>query len=138
MMKRALWAFTWLRWRMIVNSATSAQRRDALERVSRAAALIIPGLLLATAVSSLASSIAFGAYGGWYSVTHPLQAAGVLTAVRVFLLIVSVFAVLVPLFVGAHGGASRVTRLLLLPLPRRALHGIEVLACLTDPWMVFV
>ena len=45
---------------------------------------------------------------------------------------------LVPLFVGAHGGAGRVTRFLLLPIPRRTLHGIETFACLTDPWMVFV
>jgi hypothetical protein len=135
---RALWAFTWLRWRVLVNSLKSAQRRDAVERVSRVAALIIPGLFLASSVSSVAASIGLGAFGGWYSVAHPLQAAGVLTAVRVFLLIVTIFAVLVPLFVGAHGGAGRVTRFLLLPIPRRTLHGIETFASLTDPWMVFV
>jgi hypothetical protein len=137
-LRRALWAFTWLRWRVLVNSLKSAQRRDAVERVSRVAALIIPGLFLASAFSSVAASIGLGAFGGWYSVVHPLQAAGVLTAVRVFLLIITVFAVLVPLFVGAHGGAGRVTRFLLLPIPRRTLHGIETFASLTDPWMIFV
>lgn len=137
-MPRALWAFTWLRWRVLVNSLKSAQRRDAVERVSRVAALIIPGLFLATAFSSVATAIALGAYAGWYSVAHSMHAVSVLTAVRVFLLLVTVFAVMVPLFVGAHGGAGRVTRFLLLPIPRRTLHGIEVFASLTDPWMVFV
>jgi hypothetical protein len=135
---RALWAFTWLRWRVLVNSLKSAQRRDAVERVSRVAALIIPGLFLASAFSSVVAAIGIGAYGGWYSVAHSMHAVSVLTAVRVFLLLITVFAVLVPLFVGAHGGAGRVTRFLLLPIPRRTLHGIEVFASLTDPWMVFV
>jgi hypothetical protein len=137
-LRRALWAFTWLRWRVLVNSLKSAQRRDAVERVSRVAALIIPGLFLASAFSTVVASVGLGAFGGWYSVVHPLQAAGILTVVRVFLLIITVFAVLVPLFVGAHGGAGRVTRFMLLPIPRRTLHGVETFASLTDPWMVFV
>jgi hypothetical protein len=56
----------------------------------------------------------------------------------VLLLLVTIFAVLVPLFVGAHGGAARVTRLLLLPIPRRTLHFVEDVSGLMDPWMVFV
>jgi hypothetical protein len=138
MFRRALWAFTWLRWRVLVNSLKSAQRRDAVERVSRVAAFIIPGLFLASAFSTVAASIGLGAFGGWYSVAHPEHAGDVLEYVQLFLLLITVFAVLVPLFVGAHGGAGRVTRFMLLPIPRRTLHGIETFASLTDPWMVFV
>ena len=137
-MTRTLWAFTWIRWRMLINSLRSAQRRDAVERVSRAASLIIPGLFLASACSSVLAALGFGAFAGWYSVVHPMQAVSVLTAIRVFLLLIGIFAVLVPLFVGAHGGAGRVTRFLLLPVSRRTLHAIEVCSSLTDPWMVFV
>jgi len=134
---RSLWAFTWLRWRMLVNSLTSAQRRDALERVSRVAALIVPGMFVATAFSSVLAAVAAGAYAGWTTVAHPVNALTDLTILRVFLMLVTVFAVLMPLFVGVHGGAGRVTRVLLLPISRHVLHFIEASSSLTDPWVVF-
>ncbi len=135
---RALWAFTWIRWRMLVNSLTSAQRRDAVERVSRVAALAIPMLFLAAALSSVLAGLVMGGYTGWFSVSHPMDAVAMLTGIRVVLVLATVFAVLMPVFVGVHGGAGRVGRLLLLPIPRNALHAVEVISGLTDPWIVFV
>jgi hypothetical protein len=135
---RFLRAFAWLRWRLLANSLRAAERRDMVERVSRVTALVAPGFLIATSITSVVVSTGFGVIGGWVSVMHRTQSAGVLPAIRVFLLLATVFAVFVPLFVGMHGGAARFTRLLLLPIPRRTLHFVEVVTGLADPWLVFV
>jgi hypothetical protein len=135
---RFLRAFAWLRWRLLANGLRAAERRDMVERVSRVTALIAPGFLLATSISSVVACTALGAMGGWLSVTNGLQTAGVLPTIRVFLLLATVFAAFVPLFVGMHGGTARVARLLLLPISQRMLHFVEVVTSLTDPWVIFV
>ena len=137
-MIRILRAFTWLRWRLLVNSLRGADRRDALERASRVAALVVPGLLVAASVSSIVSAAVLGSLAGWASVTHVLSSAWVLPMIRLILLVATVLAVLVPLFVGVRGGAGYFTRLLLLPIPPRALHFVEVLTSLTEPWLAFI
>ncbi len=45
---------------------------------------------------------------------------------------------LAPVVIGVHGGAGRHTRLMLLPVPRRVLHLVEVVTTLLDPWVIFV
>jgi hypothetical protein len=135
---RLLRAFAWLRWRLLANTLRAAERRDMIERVSRVTALVAPGLLAATSVSSVAAAIGFGAMAGWSVVLNPLQSGWVVPTIRVLLLLVTVFAVFIPLFVGMHGGAARLTRLLLLPIPRRTLLFVEVVSGLADPWLVFV
>jgi hypothetical protein len=136
---RFLRAFAWLRWRLLANSLRAAESRDVLERVSRVTALVAPGFLLATSVSSVVAAIVLGTAGGWISVTYRFQSSWVLPTVRVALLLATVFAVFVPLFSGMRrGGAARFARLLLLPIPRRTLHFVEVVSSLTDPWVVFV
>jgi hypothetical protein len=137
-MIRVLRAFTWLRWRLVVNSLRSAERRDTLERVSRIAALVVPAFVVVTSATSVAASAVLGGVGGWVSVTHAVQSAWVLPTIRVLLLLATALAVFVPIFVGAHGGSGRFTRLQLLPIPRRTLHFGEVATSLADPWLVSV
>jgi hypothetical protein len=131
-------AFTWLRWRLLVNAVRAAERRDMVERVSRVTALVAPALLLATSFSAVAAAIGLGAIGGW-TLGSPGAADGtVILVVRGVLLVATVFAACAPLFVGMHGGGARSTRLLLLPIPPQTLHFTEVITNLLDPWMVFV
>jgi hypothetical protein len=137
-MIRVLRAFTWLRWRLVVNSLRSAERRDTLERVSHVAALVVPALVVVTSATSVAVSAVLGGVGGWVSVTHAVQSAWVLPTIRVLLLLATALAAFVPIFVGAHGGSGRFTRLQLLPIPRQTLHFGEVSTSLTDPWLVSV
>src|SRR4029077_1126603 len=75
---RFLRAFAWLRWRLLANSLRAAESRDVLERVSRVTALIAPGFLLATSVSSVVAAIVLGTAGGWISVTYRFQSSWVL------------------------------------------------------------
>src|SRR4029453_17714425 len=115
-----------------------AERRDTFEKISRVTALLAPGLLLAAAVISVVAATGLGALAGWTSIAHGLQSSWILQTIRVVLLIATVFAMIIPLFIGTRGGAARFTRLLLLPIPTRQLHFTEVVTTLTDPWIVFV
>src|SRR5205814_751177 len=82
----------WLRWRLIINSLKGAERRDTLERASRVAALIVPGFLVASALTSIVVAGAFGSIGGWQWVTHVLAYVWLLRATRVLRLLGTVLA----------------------------------------------
>jgi len=61
---RSLRAITWLRWRLLRNSITGARRRDSLEQVSRALALVIPLLIVAMSLGTFIAISAVGFVGG--------------------------------------------------------------------------
>jgi hypothetical protein len=130
-------AFAWFRWRLLSNRLRS-DRRDTLERLSRVAALVVPGLLLATSAGAVVVAILGGWFAGWRSVTDFPSSVWILTIIRVLLLVVTGLVALAPLIIGVHGGAGRQTRLMLLPISRRALHLVEVVTTLLDPWVIFV
>jgi hypothetical protein len=136
-MVRVLRAFAWFRWRILANSLR-ADRRDTLERVSRVAALVMPGFLAATSAGSIVVAVAGGWLAGWRSIVDFPSSIWILMIIRVLLLAVTGLMAIAPIIVGVHGGMGRHTRLMLLPVPRRVLHLVEVVTTLLDPWAIFV
>lgn len=136
-MMRVLRAFAWFRWRTLANSLR-ADRRDTLEQISRVAALVMPGLLAATSAGSVVMAAVGGWLAGWRSIVDFPSSVWILTIIRVLLLAVTGLMAVAPVIVGVHGGLGRQSRLMLLPLPRRLLHLIEVATTLLDPWAIFV
>jgi hypothetical protein len=130
-------AFAWFRWRVLANGLR-ADRRDTMEQLSRIASLIAPGLLIVTCIGSVATATAGGWIAGWRSVTDFPSSIWILTIIRLLLLAVSGLMAIAPVIIGVHGGASRQTRILLMPIPRRALHIVEVATSLVDPWAIFL
>jgi hypothetical protein len=131
-------AFVWLRWRLLANSMRGAKRRDTLEQVSRALALLTPVILmvmslgLVVATSVLAFTGGRSAANGLFS---PQMGVFILRiALAIMLAVLALFAIIVP----SQTSLTRYTRLLLLPIPRRVLHLIEVAASLADPWLLWI
>ncbi len=121
-----------LRWRLLVNGLR-ARRRDTLERFSRTFALIVRAAFFLL-VFGLAAGLGFLALAGGRRVgAGTTEAGNALIVARLLLFTVLAALVLIP-----PGGTAQagITRLLLLPIPRRAFHGIEVLSVLADPRIV--
>ncbi|HEX5042796.1 MAG TPA: hypothetical protein VFV75_07805 [Candidatus Polarisedimenticolaceae bacterium] len=131
-------AFVWLRWRLLVGSLRGSARRDALERLSRVLAALVPLLLLlGVVVAGLGlGGAALGA--GWAVGSHGIDPLPVLLAVRGVLLVVLVIVVLGALTGPAQGGLTGSTRLRTLPVSDRRLHHVEALTALIDPWVLYV
>ena len=136
-MLRHLAAIVWLRWRLLANTLKGGKRRDTFEQISRALALAVPLVIVALSMGSVIALSVVGFLGGRavagalapLAVTE-LIVRGVLLAA---LLLTLVFTVLSP----AQSALAQYTRLLLLPIQRRVLHLIEVLANFADPWLLF-
>ncbi len=134
-MIRFLRAFGWLRWRLLVNGLKGGGRRDALERFSRFAAVLVPAILLVTFLGMAAALGLLGFLGGLFIGAGRVAPGGVLIAIRAVLLVLLVVPVIAPVIKATQGGVAGYTRLMLLPIPRGALHRVEVLASLADPWI---
>jgi hypothetical protein len=137
-MIQSLRAMTWLRWRLLLNTLRGGRRRDTMERVSRVMALMVPIILAALFVGSTVAMIVFGYVGGRAIATGLFATGSVVLVARIALGIL--FIVLVILAIGSPGQTTlaKYTRLLILPIPRQALHLVEVLANLGDPWQVLI
>ena len=61
---RALRAIVWLRWRLLKNSVTSGKKRDALEQISRAMALVVPVVIAALSIGTFVAFSIGGFLGG--------------------------------------------------------------------------
>ncbi|MBZ5638879.1 MAG: hypothetical protein LAO51_09015 [Acidobacteriia bacterium] len=136
-MIRLLRAFAWLRWRLLANGFRKS-RRDALERVSRAAEIAVPvivGLFAVPAALALTAS----AFIGGLLASSSETARIVLAIVPRALLAVLTFVTLVgPLLRSMQGSTLGLARLTLLPIPRGLLHIVEVVTGLADPWVLAV
>jgi len=137
-MIRALRAMGWLRWHLLVNTLRGSRRRDTMERVSRVMALMVPIILSALFVGSTLFMTIAGFLGGLSIAEGSIGPATVVLIVRGAIAVLCV--VVVILAAGAPGQTtlSRYTRLLVMPIPRQALHLVEVTANLTDPWQVLL
>lgn len=133
-MIRQLRAFAWLRWRLLLNGVRGSKRRDTLEQISRILALAAPAAIV---VFSLGSVFALGV-GGFLA--GSILGAGtdmpgaILAAVRALLAAQFLIVVFMPMGMTAQTSA-RFARLLLLPIPRRVLHLVEVASGVADPWI---
>lgn len=131
-------AFIWLRWRLLRNTLGVARpnRRDSLEQLSRALALIVPLVVVVLSLGSVAGMAVAGFIAGQVAGSGRIEPAIILLIVRAVLLfacvLLLVFAVLSP----TQSTLGQYTRLLLLPISKRALHLVEVVAALADPWLM--
>jgi hypothetical protein len=131
-------AFVWLRWRLLVGTLRGGSRRDALERLSRILAALVPALLLAGVVVT-ALALGGAALGtGWAIGARAIDPAPVLIAVRGVLFVVSILVLMGALSGPGQGALPASSRLLTLPVSTRHLHLAEALTGLLDPWIVYV
>jgi hypothetical protein len=137
-MIHALRAMGWLRWRLLLNTLRGSRRRDAMERVSRVMALMVPFILAALFVGSTIFMTIAGFLGGLAVAEQSIYPPSVILVVRAAIAVLCV--VVIILAAGAPGQTtlSRYTRLLLMPIPRQALHVVEVVSNLADPWQVLL
>ncbi len=137
-MLRSLRAIVWLRWRLLANSVRGGKRRDRMEQISRAFALAMPFIIAAMLAGSMLAMTIVAFLGGRAVAAGGAPAPVVLLVLRGVLLAVLVVVVILGAGSPSQTTLGRYTRLLLLPIPRRALHLVEVAAHLTDPWIVLV
>ena len=137
-MMRIAAVMAWLRWRLLLNLLRPTKRRDALERASRAFQAIGPIVVFLIFIPGVILAGFAGCVLGWY-----LPQAGnfhrpVLTVLRMILSIELILALLAPLLRAAQGSTLNLTRLLLLPVPVRALYASEVLGTFVNPWLAML
>lgn len=137
-MIRFLRALAWLRWRLLLNGIRSGRRRDALEQVSRLLALIVPALIFVMSLGSMIALSFAGFLGGIDLARGRFAPPDVIIFVaRVVLFGAMAMVVVMPIGSAVQTTGTKYSRLLLLPIPVRGLHLVEVLAGLADPWIVF-
>ena len=136
-MIRFAWLFARLRWRLAINGIKGAFRRDTAERLSRISALFVLALLFLLFLGA-ASLFGLLGYAGGRRIGESGEAANILLAGRILILAAAGLLVLVSLLGATTGTIASQSRLRLLPIPRRALHLVEVLASLADPWVAFL
>jgi hypothetical protein len=134
-MTRTLRALIWLRWRLLLGTIRGWRRRDALEQISRGLALIIPFVFIALSVGSVVAVSVLGVIGGRALATGLAQPGLVVAILRLVLAGVLLLAFVVSLVAPAQTTLTLYKRLLVLPVPRSALHVMELLAGVVDPWV---
>jgi len=135
---RAVRALVWLRWRLLANSIRGGQKRDRMEQVSRALGLFVPIILVVLSLGSVLGISIVGFVGG-RAVAHSALEPDVAVFILRLALIGSLGLLTIVTIVSPHQtNTARYTRLLLLPIRRRTLHLVEVLASLADPTVAFI
>ncbi|HUR20057.1 MAG TPA: hypothetical protein VMZ90_04560, partial [Vicinamibacterales bacterium] len=137
-MIRFLRAFAWLRWRLLLNGVRASARRDTWEQLSRLLALAVPALIVVLSLGSITSVSVGGLLGGNALATGRFVAPDVIVfVVRAVLFGAMALVTVMPIGSAAQTTGTKYSRLLLLPIPARVLHLIEVVAGLADPWILF-
>lgn len=135
---RGLRAIVWLRWRLLKNSVSSGRKRDAIEQISRVMAFIVPVAVAALSIGTFVAVGVIGFLGGRAIGSGLLDAPVGLFVLRVILLAVFLLVVALAMTSPTQGATAHYTRLLLLPIHRRVLHIVEVVAALADPWIAII
>lgn len=135
-MLRFLRAWAWVRWRTRVNAIEHSDRADRIQRFTRAtevlgpimvAVMMVPAAIMAV-VAGLATGYGMGSGAEWGEVAmHVCRGA---------LVIVSLLTIIGPLLLPSGRGLASLPRLLLLPVPHRALYAGELVGGLAEPWIV--
>ena len=137
-MIRFLRALAWLRWRLLLNGFKGSKRRDRLEVLSRVGAALAP-LLIVIPFAGMAVLLAvLGFVGGRKIGLGTAEPGQALLVARAVLLLLLALPILIPLGRASQGTAAGSARFLLLPIPARALHFVESISTMADPWIAFV
>ena len=135
---RGLRAIIWLRWRLLKNSVSSGRKRDAIEQISRAMAFVVPLAIAALSIGTFVAVGVIGFLGGRAVGSGLLDPPVGLFVLRLILAIVFLLVIALSMTSPTQGATAHYTRLLLLPIHRRVLHLVEVIATLADPWIAIV
>lgn len=134
----ALRAIVWLRWRLLKNSVAGARKRDALEQMSRALALIVPVLIASLSIGTFIAISIVGFMGGRAVAGGQLDTGVGIFILRIMLGIMTFTVIALALASPTQSSMSRYNRLLILPIHRRVLHLVEVASSLADPWLAVI
>ncbi|MEO6223240.1 MAG: hypothetical protein ABIP90_08305, partial [Vicinamibacterales bacterium] len=138
-MIRFLRAFAWLRWRLLLNSVRGSARRDTWEQLSRLFALIVPAIIVVMSLGSIIAVSVGGLLGGNDLARGRFVSPDVIIfVVRAVLFGATALVVVMPIGGAAQTTGTKYSRLMLLPIPTRGLHLVEVLSSLADPWILFI
>jgi len=138
-MIRFLRAFAWLRWHLLLNGVRASAKRDAWEQLSRILALAVPAMIVVLSLGSIVAVSVGALLGGNALATGRFVAPDVIIfVVRAVLFGAMALVAIMPIGSAAQTTSTRYSRLLLLPIPTRVLHLVEVLAGLADPWILFM
>lgn len=137
-MIRFLRALAWLRWRLLLNGFKGSKRRDRLERLARIGAVVAPFLLVIPFAGLAVVFAVLGFLGGRQIGLGTAEPGQALLVARAVLLLLLALPILIPLGRASHGSMAGSARFLLLPIPTRALHLVESLSTIADPWIAFV
>ncbi len=138
-MIRTLRALVWLRWRLLYNGLRSGRKRGKLETISRAAEIVLPILLMLMLVPMAIGSGVLGFLSGWWLAQgvgpggKETSLMAVMFLTRLALGAFLVMVVVLPLIRSVRGVGGSMSRLLLLPIPRAALHLGDLLSVFADP-----
>jgi hypothetical protein len=135
-MFRMLRAFSWMRWRVLMNSLERTGSRDILERFSLAVEQLGPIVAAILLVPSAVILAAVGSYSGWslaQGTPRPLP----FDVIRFLLFAASALTIFGPLLLPAADRTLAV-RLLLLPISRPILYLAQTLTAIIDPWIMLV
>jgi len=133
---RLLLAWSWLRWRTLVNTL-AGKRRSAGGVVSAWLSLVLT-IVLSVVGLVWAVGLSIGAWIAGRSMVLGDGTGPGLVGIRVAAGILTVILLSVAVLSGGRSAASDWTRLLLLPIARRDLSAMELLAGLGDPWLLLV
>jgi hypothetical protein len=133
-MMRTARVMLWLRWRLLMNLLRPTRKRDTLERASQALQVIGPVILVVLFLPGILLVGFLGALAGYYLPQSGNYHQSVLVILRIMLGAELGMTLLAPLLRAAQGTIPNAERLILLPIPLRALYASEVIAALTDPW----
>jgi hypothetical protein len=135
-MLRILRAFTWMRWRVLLNSFERTGARDTLERLSLAVDQIGPIVALLLLMPSLLGMSVLSAFAGYALASGP-QRPLTFEVLRYLTLAVSGLAIVGPIVLPLMERANPV-RLMLLPIPRTTLYVAQASGAVADPWTLLV
>jgi hypothetical protein len=137
-MMRLLRAMIWLRWRLLLGALRGGRRRDTLEQVSRALALVIPLAFTALSLGTLVAVAICGFLGGRAAASGLVEPALIVLIVRIAMAVMVGLTIIITISSPVQATLTRYNRLLLLPIPTRLLHGIEVAANVADPLLAMM
>jgi hypothetical protein len=137
-MIRLLRAMIWLRWRLLLGAIRGGRRRDTLEQISRALALVIPLAFGALSLGTLVAVAICGFLGGRAAASGLVEPALIVLIVRIAMAVMVGLTIIITISSPVQATLTRYNRLLLLPIATRLLHGIEVAANVADPLLAMM
>ena len=137
-MMRTAAVMAWLRWRLLVNHLRPSRRRDALERASRAFAVIGPVILLVLFLPALLLAAFGGGAAGYFLPQSTAHHRPILLVMRLILSAELFLTLMAPMLRAAQGSLPNLERFLLLPVPVRHLYLSEALGALGNPWLALL